>query len=263
MIPVFSSCFLKAFLCFFCPDLDLNDRVLEPVDHIVIQDDLIRIAGQFKTVLAGKIKDALIASFGRPGSVFIIGADVGAGWLDVHFLFVIGSGDLDEQLRIFGKVLVFKVFDRDRLCETEKKEGADRRLSIQYKSGSKISTLLPSVLFIREVLFLDDLYRHIVPGPEPEGSRPLIQEHIHSVGCPAAGFSGQPEQLCFLRIVDHIKDEQIRMEHGRIGNDASIRIRRHADIRSVDQDIASPDGLSQHIFIRKIVKGHLASGLFV
>ena len=82
----------------------------------------------------------------------------------------------------------------------------DRRLSIQYKSGSKISTLLPSVLFIREVLFLDDLYRHIVSGPEPEGSRPLIQEHIHSVGCPAAGFSGQPEQLCFLRIVDHIKD---------------------------------------------------------
>ena len=69
-------------------------------------------------------------------------------------------------------------------------------------------------LSLRKIELFNLLHRHLLPGPQLECLRPLVQQHIESVESRTSGFSGKAQQFCLFRIVDHIGNDQVFMEKG-------------------------------------------------
>ena len=67
-------------------------------------------------------------------------------------------------------------------------------------------------LSLRKIELFNLLHRHLLPGPQLECLRPLVQQHIESVESRTSGFSGKAQQFCLFRIVDHIGNDQVFME---------------------------------------------------
>lgn len=105
----------------------------------------------------------------------------------------------------------------------------------------------------RKIFFFDDIYRHFFACPKSEGGSPLIEKHVKAVKGPAAVLPGKPEQFGFLRVIDHIGDDQIRAEHGHICDETALRIRAHADGSAVCQNMAGFDSFFQGSPIRQII----------
>ena len=57
-------------------------------------------------------------------------------------------------------------------------------------------------LSLRKIELFNLLHRHLLPGPQLECLRPLVQQHIESVESRTSGFSGKAQQFCLFRIVD-------------------------------------------------------------
>ena len=64
-------------------------------------------------------------------------------------------------------------------------------------------------LSLRKIELFNLLHRHLLPGPQLECLRPLVQQHIESVESRTSGFSGKAQQFCLFRIVDHIGNDQV------------------------------------------------------
>ena len=69
-------------------------------------------------------------------------------------------------------------------------------------------------LSLRKIELFDLLQRHLLPGPQLECLRPLVQQHIESVESRTSSFSGKAQQFCLFRIVDHIGNDQVFVEKG-------------------------------------------------
>ena len=108
-------------------------------------------------------------------------------------------------------------------------------------------------LSLRKIELFNLLHRHLLPGPQLECLRPLVQQHIESVESRTSGFSGKAQQFCLFRIVDHIGNDQVFMEKGRIVDDGSVCIRSHADGGTIYKYCTLFNGSPQHLRIGVIM----------
>ena len=181
-----------------------------------------------------------------------------------HIRFVNGEYRGDDEL---GKLMHdFHCTNPDDMFYDELREAKKRseiirphRVSVCAKAYEKSRQ---SGLF-GKVFFFDDVDRHVVSGPQFERSRPLIQQHVHAVGRLASGRFRVFEQFGFLRVVNDVEDEQILVEHRRVGDNGAVDVWRHADIRAVDENVALGNRISQNGLVAKIVQRDVAIGALV
>ena len=79
---------------------------------------------------------------------------------------------------------------------------------------------------------------HLFPGPQREGFRPLVQEHVQTVAGGAPGGCGQSQQAGLSGIIDRVKDDQIWMEEALVRDQGVFRMRGHPHGGAVDQELA-------------------------
>lgn len=72
-----------------------------------------------------------------------------------------------------------------------------------------------------KILLPDLLDGHLPPGPQAEGRRPLVEQHIHPVEGLQSRLSGHPQQLCLPGLVDHVRHGQPGVEPGGGGDQAA------------------------------------------